>query len=428
MSRRSRSLLVFLAPSVQAGTADWTFYGGDAGGSHYSSLAQINRGNVGELVKAWEYRTGELDQHPDRRAFASFHATPLLLPPAAGQSLVFCTPFNRLIALDPATGAERWVFDPGLQLGPIGTRYNCRGIAYWRDGAAPATAACAHRLYMGTGDLRLVAVDARTGRACRDFGAAGFVDVKPLVLAEAEERAQRIGRPVNFRHGDLQFSAPPTVAGSVVVIGSANNTKFRRNDGPAARSRLRSPQRRTPWSSTPCRAIPAIRRRRWSVDAHAATGGERVEHHVLRRGGDLVFLPTPAPRRTSSAVRGRRQPLRNSVVALRLRPRGGVAFSAGAHDVWDIDLPAQPMLLDLALDGREVPSVVQLTKMAWCSPLRRPGVPVLPSRTAVPGGGVPGEHCRRRAFSRDDSATRPGELRPEDPGATPSWTGRSADG
>jgi len=281
-SRLKALLLALLAPAVHAGTADWTFYGGDAGGSHYSSLDQINRGNVGRLVKAWEYRTGELDRHPDRKAFASFHATPLLLPPAAGQSLVFCTPFNRLIALDPATGTERWVFDPKLELGPVGTRYNCRGIAYWSDAEAPPTAACAHRLFMGTGDLRLVAVDARTGRACQNFGQAGTVDVKALVLTEAEGRGQRIGRPVNFRHGDVQFSSPPTVAGSVVVVGSANNTKFRRNDGPSGASRS-SRGRGAPSPSTGTRARPSRgwKRRPVSRGARSST--------------------TSPPRRTSSS-------------------------------------------------------------------------------------------------------------------------------
>ena len=65
---------------------DWLFYGGDQGGSHYSSLAQINRSNVHRLRQAWSYRTGALDRHPDRKAFASFHATPILLPEPAGES------------------------------------------------------------------------------------------------------------------------------------------------------------------------------------------------------------------------------------------------------------------------------------------------------------------------------------------------------
>jgi len=425
-NRRSRLksllLLAILAPAVQAGTDDWTFYGGDAGGSHYSSLAQINRGNVGQLVKAWEYRTGELDQHPDRKAFASFHATPLLLPPAAGQSLVFCTPFNRLIALDPATGAERWVFDPKLELGPVGTRFNCRGIAYWQDSEAPATGACTHRLFMGTGDLRLVAVDARTGRACADFGEAGTVDVKALVLAEAEQRGRRIGRPVNYRHGDVQFSSPPTVAGSVVVLGSANNTKFRRNDGPSGAVRafdLRSGELR--WTFDPVPRNPGdLQATGWTSDALATTGAANVwsvmSYDAAR---DLVFLPTAsaAPDFFGGTRPGDNR-YANSVVALRAST-GEVAwhFQLVHHDVWDIDLPAQPMLLDLQLSGRKVPSVVQLTKMGLVFAFDRgTGVPVLPiEERPVPGGGVPGEQLSpTQPFPVTIPPLVPGGLRPED--------------
>ena len=170
-------VLACIPLAAPAQSPQWLHYGGDEGGSHYSALADINRGNVAQLAPAWQYQTGELARHPDRKAMASFHVTPLLLPPAAGESLVFCTPFNRIIALDPATGKERWAYDPGLDLGPPGSRFNCRGIAYWEDTQAPADAACRHRLFMGTSDLRLVAVDAATGKACDAFGAAGAVDV-----------------------------------------------------------------------------------------------------------------------------------------------------------------------------------------------------------------------------------------------------------
>ena len=399
MQSRLKALLPLLTlVSTVTPAADWTFYGGDAGGSHFSSLDQINRGNVGRLVKAWEYSTGELARHPDRKAFASFHATPLLLPAAAGQSLVFCTPFNRLIALDPATGKERWVFDSRPELGPVGTRYNCRGIAYWQDPAASGTAACSHRLYMGTGDLRLVAVDARTGRSCADFGNQGSVEVKALVLAEAESRAQRIGRPVNFRFGDVQFSSPPTVAGEVVVVGSSNNTKFRRNDGPSGAVRafdLRSGALR--WTFDPVPRNPEDPQAAgWTGDALAATGAANVwsimSYDAAR---DLIFLPTAsAAPDFFGGTRPGDNHYANSVVAL-LAATGEVVWHDQLvhHDVWDLDLPAQPMLLDLNLGGRTVPSVVQVTKMGLVFAFdRATGEPVLPiEERPVPGGGVPGE-------------------------------------
>ncbi|MEO7387024.1 MAG: pyrroloquinoline quinone-dependent dehydrogenase [Gammaproteobacteria bacterium] len=424
VSRRSAVLLLGFAvvtPAVHAGD-DWTSYGGDAGGSHYSSLDQINRNNVGRLVKAWEYHTGELARHPDRKAFASFHATPLLVPAAAGHSLVFCTPFNRVIALDPATGRERWVFDPQLDLGPVGTRYNCRGLAYWEDRQAPGATACAHRLYMGTGDLRLVAVDARTGRACPGFGAGGAVDVKALVLAEAEHRARRLGRPVDFRHGDVQFSSPPVVAGTVVVVGSANNTKFRRNDGPSGAVRafdLRTGDLR--WSFDPVPRNPGDPEAAgWSGDALAATGAANVWSIMTYDAArDLVFLPTAsaAPDFFGGTRPGDNR-YANSVVALRAAT-GEVAwhYQLVHHDVWDLDLPAQPMLLDLALGGQRVPSVVQLTKMGLVFAFdRSTGAPVLPiEERPVPGGGVPGERLSpTQPFPATIPPLVPGGLNPED--------------
>ncbi len=395
------SLLAVLLPGLLCAAGSdgtWRHYGGDAGGSHFSPLAAINRDNVGRLVKAWEYRTGELERHPDRKAFASFHATPLLLPASAGGSLVFCTPFNRIIALDPATGQERWVYDPTLDLGPPGTRYNCRGIAYWEDATADAGAACRHRLFMGTGDLRLIAVDAATGQACPGFGTAGQVHVKPLVLAEADAKAALIGRPAAFRHGDVQFSSPPLVAGELVIVGSANNTKFRRNDGPGGAVRAfdaRTGEFR--WQFDPVPRNPGDpEAAHWSPAALATTGAANA-WSILSYDADrdLVYLPTAS---ASPDFFGGTRPgdnrYANSVVALR-GATGELAwhYQLVHHDVWDLDLPAQPLLVTIRRPAGSVPAVVQLTKMGLIFSFNREtGEPVYAiEERPVPQDGVPGE-------------------------------------
>ena len=94
----------------------WAQVGGDQGGSRYSPLTQIDRSNVWRLEKAWTWRHGEFVRFPERRPFSGFHATPILLPEAAGGGLALCTPSNRLVALDPVTGKERWSFDPQIQV------------------------------------------------------------------------------------------------------------------------------------------------------------------------------------------------------------------------------------------------------------------------------------------------------------------------
>ena len=113
-------LLLIAAAAAQ--NADWTYYGFDQGGTRYSPLDQINRENVTQLELAWTHRYGDLDKYPDYSGFAGYHTTPILLPKAAGRSLVFCTPFNRIIAVDPTTGEERWSHAPDLALPDIPSR------------------------------------------------------------------------------------------------------------------------------------------------------------------------------------------------------------------------------------------------------------------------------------------------------------------
>jgi quinoprotein glucose dehydrogenase len=385
-----------LASTISA--QQWLYYGGDQGGAHYSPLRQIDRSNVAGLQTAWLYRTGALERHPDRKAFASFHATPILLPTDAGRSLVFCTPFNRIVALDPARGTERWTFDSELELGPVGTRYNCRGIAYWRDPEAAAHVACRHRLFMGTGDLRLIAIDARTGRRCAGFGNHGEVDIAPALMAEVQAKAQATGRPAAYRHGDLQFTSPPAVVGDRVVLGSSNNTKFRRIDGPSGVVRAFDARNgKLRWTFDPVPRSPDDPEASgWTPEALLLTGAANVWSMMsVDESRDLVFLPTSS---ASPDFFGGTRPgdnhYANSVVALR-GATGQVAwhYQIVHHDVWDLDLPAQPILVDIRRDGRRIPVVVQLTKQGMIFVLHREtGEPVFPvEERSVPQDGVAGE-------------------------------------
>ena len=107
----------------------WLYYGGDQGGRHYSEAAEINTENVGKLEVAWRFRTGDVETYGSEMENTSTQSTPILLPTEAGQSLVFCTPFSRIIPLDPATGMQRWEFDP--QIDHRGERaFRCRGVSY----------------------------------------------------------------------------------------------------------------------------------------------------------------------------------------------------------------------------------------------------------------------------------------------------------
>ena len=151
----------------------WGSYGGDPGGNRHSPLTQIDRRNVGRLEIAWTYRTGELGAGFARADKLAFEATPILVR----DTLYLSTPTNIVIALDPATGQQRWRYDPRIDRARRYSEATSRGVSSWIDEAADPAAPCAHRIFMGTLDARLIALDGRTGRPCRDFGSGGKVDL-----------------------------------------------------------------------------------------------------------------------------------------------------------------------------------------------------------------------------------------------------------
>src|SRR6266852_9729887 len=135
---------------------EWTYYGHDAGGMRYSPLAQINRDNVAHLKVAWTFHTVDIsDGHGDRKR-SVFESTPLVVD----GTLYLTTPFNRVIALNPEIGKQRWAYDPKIDLsGDYGDGLINRGVATWLDPMRPATQPCRRRLFEATLDARLIALD-----------------------------------------------------------------------------------------------------------------------------------------------------------------------------------------------------------------------------------------------------------------------------
>jgi quinoprotein glucose dehydrogenase len=381
-------LLLTAALSSELIASDWPVYGGDAGGRHYSSLDGINRDNVKDLKLAWSYRHGELEDFTGPRMTASWHVTPILLPAAAGQSLLICTPFNRIIALDPVSGEERWAFDPEVGESPEWSRHNCRGVAYWQDAQASDAAVCKHRIFAGTETMQLIAVDATTGKACTGFGAAGQVNVDALT---------RVKTP-DLKRGDMQFASPPAIIGDLVIIGSSDNTKATRANNPSGAVRAfdaRTGELR--WSFDPVPRNPGDPAAAgWTEAALQRTGGANVWSMIsVDEELDLVYLPTAS---SGPQYYGGDRPgdnrYANSIVAVR-GSTGEVVwhFQTLHHDVWDLDIPAQPMLFDLQLDGKTIPALLQLTKQGLTFVFNREtGEPLFPiEERLVPQGGVAGE-------------------------------------
>lgn len=366
-----------------AGAEGWAYYGGDEGGSRYSPLQQINRENVGKLELAWQYRTGAVAANPSLKSMIDFQATPTLLPAAAGAHLVICDPFGKVIALDPASGKERWIMDPQIDKTPYAGRFKCKGVAYWADTAAPAGAACAHRLFLATADKRLIAMDARDGKLCGGFGVQGQVDIDVLLRSLVPADGTQL----------TQLVSPPTVVRDVVAVSSFSN-KFKS-------------------ASSVNGAIRGFDARsgelRWTFDPlvrDAATGLTPTPQNV---GGantwvpmsadsprDLLFVPTAGPAPNYWGVhRPGNNNHANSIIALR-GSTGEVVwhFQTLHHDVWDRDVGSTPILTDIDRDGRKVPSVIQLVKTGMVFAFNREtGEPLFPieERPVPTDTDIPGE-------------------------------------
>ncbi len=392
-------LLAMVSLVATAHAQQWLYYGGDAGGQQFSPLKQITPANVGKLEVAWQYRTGELERHLlMQAATGKVQVNPILLPPEAGGHLMICTPFGRVIALDPARGTERWVYDPKSRIGGYATPddpdglgkpgfANCRGVSWWHDRTAPNGALCSHRIFLATHDLRLIALDAPTGKRCTGFGTGGIVEVEPEVLTANPPAVK----------GEVKFSGPPTVINDVIALGTSIRD-FNRANAPNGSVRAfdaRTGARRWTFDPVPRTAAdPAYAG--WTPEAAQNTGAGNVWGVMSAdEARDLLFLPTSGP---SVDFYGGTRPGDNryadSIVALK-GSTGEVVwhFQTVHHDVWDYDNTAQPTLLELTKDGKPFPAVIQATKTGMLYIFNREtGEPFFPiEERPVPQGGVPGE-------------------------------------
>ena len=322
-----------------AGERDWLYYGGDQGGRHYSELAQIDRDNVADLEVAWISRSGDVATYGEEMEKTSTQSTPILLPAAAGESLVYCTPFNRVIALDPGSGEQRWEFDPRIDR--RGDRpFRCRGVSYREEPRLSEDARCRHRLFLATHDRRLLAIDARDGSPCADFGEDGMV-----ALYGAS----------GYAPGDVSNSSAPVVANGVVVVGSTVIDFARATTPRGTVQAFDSLTGALLWQFDPL----VGRENSGSANVWAPMSVDPAN--------GLLFLPTSA---ASPDYYGVERPgdglYANSIVALDLAT-GEVRwhFQHVRHDLWDYDTPAQPILFEWNKHGERIPALAQLTKQGF---------------------------------------------------------------
>jgi len=357
----------------------WKSYGGDKGGNRYVNVDMLNRDNVSQLEIAWTHRTGALDGIGDLRNDTAFEATPILVE----DSLIFCTPFNQVIAVDPGTGAEKWRYDALVSKDrDPANLFNCRGVSYWNDSPGEEEA-CQSRIFMGTVDARLIAIDAKTGKPCDGFGDGGQVQIEPDIALRWP--------------GEMQISSAPAIIGNAVVTGTSISDNLRAQ-APAGTVFAFNARTGAPaWTFNPVPRDPDDpARASWEGESADRTGHANVwSTMAVDEARGLVFLPTSSA--SPDFFGGERAGDNNyasSVVALDGQT-GDVVwhFQTVHHDVWDYDVPAQPGLYQVWRDGKahDVVSIVTKTGLVFVLD-RDTGEPFLPiEERAVPQNPVDGE-------------------------------------
>jgi quinoprotein glucose dehydrogenase len=363
-----------MAASDGAKDDDWAHYGHDTGGMRYSPLAQINRENVASLKIAWTFHTGDISDGKGRRKRSGFESTPLMVD----STLYLTTPFNRVIALDPETGAQRWAYDPKITLdGDYGDGLVNRGVSTWLDPLRATTQPCRRRIFEVTQDARLVAIDAATGSPCPDFGRTGQVSLRDVS---------------GYYAGWYHMTSPPAIIDDLVVVGSAIDDNHRAD---MARGVVRAYDARTGalrWSWDPLRANRVGNGKTQPFRSGAANAWSVMAIDTER---DLVFIPTGSPSPDYyGGLRVGDDKWANSVVALRAKTGEFVwGFQLVHHDLWDFDSAAPPLLTTIHHAGKDVPVVIQGNKSGLLYVLNRDtGKPVFPvEERPVPQSDVPGE-------------------------------------
>ncbi len=363
--------------------AEWSEFGGNPGGGHYSRANEITPQNVHALRLAWVHRSGDFRGPPPNGVGrvngppqqSDFEVTPIV----SGDALYYCSNYNRVFALDAATGRERWAYDPHVDMGQENMAV-CRGVALWKSGGQGQ---CAARIFTGTLDGRLIALDAATGKPCADFGTGGTVDLA-------------IGLTP---HGPTEYdvTSPPAILGRAVIVGGLVADSFRK-DVPAGVVRAFDAESGAllwAWNSVP----PGEPERNADGTFRSSTANVWSIISVDAKR-NLVFLPTGnAGPDFFGGDRAGLDYYSSSVVALDGASGKPVwHFQAVHHDLWDYDMPAEPTLVDLTINGREVPALVQVTKMGLTFVLNREtGEPLFPieERPVPQEGAVPGEKLSR---------------------------------
>ncbi len=386
--------LPMLGVGGDLGAGDWPTHAGDAGGMKYSPLTDINPDNVGRLEHAWSWDTGEepisgprLPNRGQQVRPGDFQATPVVV----NDTMYLSTPYNRVVALDAATGEEIWVHDPRtVEWGqvPNGTGFVHRGVAVW-------TGPNERRVFMNS-RWRLIALDARTGERIESFGQGGEIDLTENLLWHT-----------NRLH--YTQTSPPVIYDDLVILGNGVWDGFvYERDPPGNIQAFDVRTGELEWSFNLIPQEEEYGNETWEDGSWERTGHTNAWAPLsvdLERG--LVFIPVGTP--SNDYYGGDRKGdnlFAESLLVLDARTGERVwHFQAVHHGLWDYDLASQPTLLTIRAEGREIDAVALASKMGLLFTFDRvTGEPVWPiEERPVEPSDVPGE----RAAETQPFPTRP---------------------
>ena len=366
--------LLPVAAQQGASGREWSAYGGDSGGTKYSSIDQISPENVQHLRIAWRWRSVDYElagADPDLRFNNTLQATPLMV---RGR-LFMSTNLGQAAAIDPATGATLWTYralddDAGSPRGG-----STRGVGYWSD-----TGRGDERLFVVSGE-QLVALDAKTGDPLREFGGGGKVDLR-----------RGIPRLEGYRWG-----GPPLVCRDTVIVGIAVSGRgMQKEQAPGYIRGYDAVTGELKWVFNPVPGPGEVGHETWEDNSWEYTGKSTV-WTVMSADEELGYAYVPTSTPTQNWYGGHRPGdnlFAESLLCLECETGRRVwHYQLVHHGIWDYDIASPPILVDITVAGRPIRAVAQVTKHAFTFVFDRvTGEPIWPiEERPVPQSDVPGE-------------------------------------
>ena len=381
-SSASGPVIPATANASQQPDDDWRDYGRTQFGQRYSPLRQITPANAGNLQVAWTFRTGDLVGKSDPTE-TTFEVTPIKVR----DTLYLCSQHQRLFALDAKTGQLRWSYDPKVKDNPTFQHLTCRGVSYHETppdavpAGAPAQAECPRTIFLPVNDGRMIALDADTGKLCDGFADHGTLNLE--------------GGMGEQTPGFYEPTSPPIVSDRILVVGGAviDNYSTREPSGVIRGFDIRTGRLVWAWDAGAAdeNALPSA--------SHTYTNNSPNSWMTASYDPKLGLVYLPMGVQTPDIWGGNRTPLAerysSALVALDIDTGKRIwSYQTVHHDLWDMDLPSQPTLVDLQTATGVVPAIIQPAKTGNLFVLdRRTGVPIVPApERAVPQGAAPGDH------------------------------------